>query len=150
MPPDAVRRRHGCVRRTAINADTRVVLQTGDHFALWARHGADVGAAAGGNAAEPYHAALPDSWKDRRALRTCPAPTRGVMDDVGHAGEHIRVRAALTIEIRGLRSIVLGAYGYAGSIDGARGHAVHNDRRRVRPGGRQRCLTSRRVILTSG
>src|SRR5439155_23092216 len=116
--------------------DTRVVLQAGDHFALWARCRTHVGAAAGGSAAEPDHAALPDSREDRRALRTCPAPTRGVVDDVGHAGEHIRVRAALTIEIRGLRSIVLGAYGYAGSIDGARGHPVHNYRRRVRPGGR--------------
>src|SRR5467141_3145786 len=114
VPPNAVHRRHGCIYRTPVDADTRVVLQAGHHFARWAWRGANVGAAAaGGNTAEPDHAALPDGRKDGRALRTYPAPTRRVVDDVGHAGKDIRVRAALTIEVRGLRSIVLVANRYA-------------------------------------
>src|SRR6266550_901834 len=135
VPPNTVHRRHLCIDRTTVDADTCVVLKAADDRARRARRGADVGAApAGGNTAQPDHAALPDHREARGALRTYPAPTRRVMDDVGQTGKNIRVRAALTVEVGGLSSIVLQSDGYASAVDRADSHVFHHERRRMRTG----------------
>jgi len=128
-----------------------VVLEAADHFARRARRGADVGPApAGCNTAEPDHAALPDDREARRALGAHPTPTRRVLDDIGQTGKNIRVRAALTVEVGGLSSIVLRADGYASAVDRAGGCAFHDKGRGMRAGGCDRGIASGGLGLTCG